>query len=287
MKLAKFFLVFLLISKVAWAKDVDGRKIVIVASINPIHQIILAITQDKSNNVLIFNPASSEHDYNFKKTDAKAVKNADLIFYISADLEKKFPQLIASQNKNSQAFELIKLTNLKLLQQRNNKEKIDPHIWLDPKNALKIAQFISQKASTIDPKNAYFYRKNLAKFEKKISAVEKTINAQTLKIRAKNYVIYHDGYQYFEKYFDLKALQVMNYDHDRELIIHDLKRFDNLAKTGQIKCLFGEAYDEKNSALKLAQNYKIKFQTLDLIGQNGDYFDILLKISATMSDCLK
>ena len=108
----KFFLrifLLLLISSQALAKNTETKKPLIVASINPIYQIILAITADKSNNVLIISPSVSEHDYSFKKSDLKAVTEADLIFYVSDDLEKNFAPLRKSQDKKLRAFELTKI----------------------------------------------------------------------------------------------------------------------------------------------------------------------------------
>ena len=282
----KFFLIFFLSTKAVFAADAASKRLTIVASINPIYQIILEITENKSNNVLIMNSSSSEHDYQLKKNDVEAVQKADLIFYVSADLEKKFPRLIASQNKQAQSFELVKINNIKLLQLRSDAAKIDPHIWLDPENALKIAEFVTQKISTIDKKNSQQYQKNLARFEKKISATEESIKVQLSKINDRGYVIYHDGYQYFEKYFSLTPLQIMTSGHSRELTVSRLKEFDDLVKHARVKCIFGDKQDEKNTALKLAQNYQIKFSTLDLIGQKDSYFDLLLKISNTMAGCL-
>lgn len=284
----KFFLrifLLLLISSQALAKNTETKKPLIVASINPIYQIILAITADKSNNVLIISPSVSEHDYSFKKSDLKAVTEADLIFYVSDDLEKNFAPLIKSQDKKLRAFELTKINGLKLLQKRNDVKKIDPHIWLNPQNAIKIAEFVAKKVAEIDVKNSAQYYKNLEKFKKEVTATEKTIKSQLFKIKGSDYVFFHDGYQYFENYFGLTSLKIIASNHDQELGIKDLKEIDALAKQGSIKCIFGEKWDEKNTAQKLARNYKIKFIKLDLTGEKNGYPELLIKISESVSKC--
>ncbi len=280
------FVIFLLCARTVSAADFIDEKPVIAASINPIYQIILAITKDKSNNVLIINPALSEHDYQLKKSDVKAMQKADLIFYVSDDLEKNFSRLIAAVEKKSQAFELIKANNIKLLKRRSDATKVDPHIWLDPENAVNIAEFITQKISAIDQKNSAEYQKNFVNFKKEIRATEKIIKAQLSKVKGRDYVIYHDGYQYFENYFSLKPLQIMTHDHDSELTVSTLKEFDILAKQGRIKCILGDKQDEKNTSLKLSKNYQIKFATLDLIGQENSYEELLLMISRGVAGCL-
>lgn len=279
MKLTKFFLLFLLTSGVASAQNPPK----IVVSINPIYQILLAITEDKNNSILTIDPKISEHDYQLKKSDAKAVFEADLIFYVDNDLEKNFAKLV----RDKKSYQISKISNIKLLQRRGNDKKLDPHLWLNPENAVKIAEFMTQKICEIDATNSKKYQQNLEKFKKEIAKTEKTIRQKFQKIATQNFVFYHDGYQYFENYFDLKPLKVITDGHDRDLTIASTRTFDKLAKSHQIKCLFGDLYDEKNSAQKLAANYQIKFATLDLMGGEGGYSELLLGIADEMSKCLR
>jgi len=299
----KFLSAFLLVSNIAFADEIatrnpqTSRKPIIVTSINPIYQIALAITQDKINTVLIINPSFSEHDYQLKKTDVESVIKADLIFYVSDNLENNFLKLITSYNKKDQAFELIKISDLNILQKRNDTKKIDPHIWLNPGNGLKIAQLITQKISEIDPVNSIKYQNNLEKFTKEVLLTKKAIQMHFEEIKnTKNqgYIFYHDGYQYFEDYFDVRPLKVVSYNHNSELTVGVMKEIDALIKSNQVKCIFGEPQDEKNSAMKLAKNYKIKFSILDLIGtkENSDkksngYSILLMNMSDDMESCLK
>ena len=282
---APIFLLFFLSFQTAQAQEKPAqKKPTIVVSINPIYQIILAITKDKSNNVLIMSPNVSEHDHNFKKSDIKAIRDADLIFYVSTDLEKNFPSLIKNQNKNLRAFELSKINGIKLLQLRNDAQKTDPHIWLNPQNAVKIAEFVTKKIAEIDAKNSAEYYKNLEKFKKEVVGAEKTIKSQLSKTKTLDYISFHDGYQYFENYFNLKPLKVIAISHDSELSISDAKEIDLLVNQSALKCIVGEKWDEKNTAQKLAKNYQLQFLKLDSLG-GASYLELLRKISEGISKC--
>lgn len=267
MNFFRFFLVFFLSSKFVLASEQP----VILASINPVYQILLAITEDKTNSHLVISTNFSEHNFHLKKSDVELVSKADLIFYVDDDLEKYFPKIIKNYSSESKSFKLSAVSNIKLLRKKNNLKKIDGHIWLNPQNAIIIAEFMARKISEIDQKNSKKYYKNLEKFKKEISKTEKIIRKRISKIKNSDYVFYHDGYQYFENYFGLKPLKIMTRDHGVELAVDDVRELDILAKKHQIKCIFGAAQDEKNSAMKLAQNYKIKFSILDLIGSVEDY----------------
>ena len=280
----KFFLLLLISANSASAQN--------IASINPIYQILLAITEDKNNSILIINPGNSEHNYSLKKNDIAAFNKANLIFYVDDSLENKFPKIIKNLSLQKKSYQLSKINSIKLLQRRNNHKKLDPHIWLNLKNGIKIAQFMTQKLCESDQKNCKKYQRNFEKFERDAFQTDKVIRAQLTKMSDSGYVFYHDGYQYFEDYFGVKPLKIMSYDNAPELSLKDMREFANLVKTRKVKCVFGEVVDEKNSAMKLAQNYKIKFMILDLIGskenfskERNGYLALLLNMVSDMGVC--
>jgi zinc transport system substrate-binding protein len=336
MKFLSFFLLIFFVSSKLWAQTYLPKKPIFAASINPIYQILLAITKDQNNSRLIIKPNFSEHDYQLKKSDVQNLAKADLIFFVDENLEKNLTKFI----RQKKSYQLSKINKIKLLAQReitklentnfnkeqksianeatrsathskeisfvsnqsprsnskstqiqrrsnlieHNSKKTDLHLWLNPQNAIKIAEFMAQKICEIDASNCQKYQDNLAEFSKDVEKTANKIVQNLEKTKGKNYVFYHDGYQYFEDYFGLNPLMVVSNNH--ELGILKFKRFSQLAKTTKIECLFGDIYDEKNSAKNLAKQNNIPFAKLDLLGQNGNYQDLILKISKEIIFCL-
>jgi zinc transport system substrate-binding protein len=286
------FLSFFLTSLDALA--VGDNKPIIVASINPIYQIILSITKDRKNNHLIISHNLSEHIYQMKPSDIKNIKNADLVFYISDDLESFIPKIASTtKNKEQKFWQLIKIPGLKILPQKNDINQNDIHIWLNPENAIKIAEFITSKIIAIDPANASKYQLNLENFTKEIMVSTNKIRTQMNKVKDRNFMVYHDGYAYFEDYFAIKETRSITAYEGQELTINDLKQISQLIKNKNVKCIFGEPGEEKNTALNIANNFNIKFMILDLIGDKENYglnkngYDhILSNVSTNIYDCL-
>jgi zinc transport system substrate-binding protein len=215
-----------------------------------------------------------------------------LIFYVDDNLENAFAKLIKNFAAEKKSFQLSQVVGVRLLARRDDPKKIDPHLWLNPQNAIKIAEFMAQKICAIDAPNCRKYQKNSEKFIREIRATEKSIQDAFASVKVSNYIIFHDGYQYFENYFGLTPLYVMSYDQHRDLTIQDLRRFDELAASGQVKCVFGDSLNEKNSAAKLAQNYKIKFTILNSMKaeespNKTSYPALLRRIAEGMVNCLK
>jgi zinc transport system substrate-binding protein len=279
MKFLKIFLLSLAIISNACAQSSSSKKPIIATSISPIHQIALAISKDAKNTILIIKPNFSEHEYQLKKSDVAAIYNADLFFYVDDNLEKNLAKL-AKKNKS---YQLSKINGIKLLP--NNY-----HLWLDLQNALKIAEFITQKICEIDSANCKNYQKNLEEFGKKINQTSKKLRANLSKINNTNYAFYHSGYQYFIDYFNLKPLTTISQNssnnHEQELSLKELRAFTKILKTNKVKCIFSDALDEKNSGIRLAKNHQIKFATLNLISAEGDYFQTITEISEKITGCL-
>ncbi len=279
-----FFSFLLILSQNSLAKQP-----IIAVSINPIYQIVFAITQERSNLCLIIDPKFSEHDYHLKNSDLRNIKNADLVFYIGDNLEHNVTKLVKNYKKQKQSYKLIEIDGIKLLSSRSEKGKVDQHIWLDPENVVKIAEFVTKKISEFDTENSEKYKLNLESFKKEVLKTKDEIAKILQNSNKANYIFYHDGYQYFENYFNLKPLMIVSSDHDQEITFKSMKELNLLIKEKNVKCIFGNTQDEKDSARKLAKKYKINFLTLDLMGnkenQSNGYLVLLHNMAKNLESC--
>jgi zinc transport system substrate-binding protein len=275
------------------------KKLKIASSINPLYQIILSITGNKADNFLIFKSNFSEHNYQLKSDDVKVLQQADLVFMIDKNYEKTLFKLIQNSSIKDKYFEVSNIEKLTLFKTRNSFKIFDFHLWLNPENAELIAESLVKNLCVKDQKNCQFYQQNLLKFRQENQLVINLINKKLIKIKEQNFIFYHDCYQYFERYFKVSPIMIIDYDHAVDVKIKKLKSLDEIVKNNKIKCLFGDINDEKNSALKIAKNYQINFQKLDVIGLNDDiknkekklnlngYSIILLNIVDNIEKCLE
>jgi len=280
-------------------KENANYKIKIVSSINPLYQIISAITADKTANYLVFKSNFSEHNYQLKSDDVKVLKNADLIFMIDKNYEKNLYKLISNSHPKDKVLIASEIEKIKLLNLRNNPKYLDYHLWLNPQNAELIALKLKENLCEIDQKNCNFYHKNFRKFQQQNHQAILKINNKLDKIKSKNFIFYHDCYQYFEEYFKVSPKLIVDYDHAFDLKILKLKKLDYVIKNNKITCLLGDINDEKNSAQKIAKNYQINFTKVDIIGLNSvnkddekqtsfnGYSQILTAMVNNIENCLR
>lgn len=81
----------------------------------------------------------------------------------------------------------------------------DPHAWLSPDNASAWLNVIAARLSAADPDNAGTYFANAAAGRVELESLKTEVNELLEPARGQSFVVFHDGYQYFETAFDLFA----------------------------------------------------------------------------------
>lgn len=79
----------------------------VVASIKPVHSLVAAVMEGVGEPALIVEGAGSPHSYSLKPSQAAAIQEADLIFWIGHELEAFLEKPIETIGANATSIELI------------------------------------------------------------------------------------------------------------------------------------------------------------------------------------
>ncbi|MEM7619081.1 MAG: zinc ABC transporter substrate-binding protein [Pseudomonadota bacterium] len=170
-------------------------------------------------------------------------------------------------------------------------ETPDMHVWLDPKNAKKIVQFIAKELSTIYPKNAKTYQKNAEATIKKLEVLDTKLKVSLKDIKDRPFIVFHDAYQYFEQAYGLSGVGSITLEPDEA---PSPKRISNLRKKikgAKAACVFREPQYSDRLVKTVIEGTKAKSATLDPLGANLTdgtdlYFNLLNDLSNNLSKCL-
>ena len=92
----------------------------VVTSIKPIHSIASNIMDGISEPLLLVEGTTSPHSYILKPSHVEAINNADLIFFVSDDLETFLERPLSNIGIETTVVELIKNEDLFVLKFREN-----------------------------------------------------------------------------------------------------------------------------------------------------------------------
>ena len=187
----------------------------VLATIKPVHSLVAAVMQGVGTPELLIGGALSEHSYALKPSDARKIERAAAIFEIGPDLETYLTAPLATLGARGRVVVLERAPGVRLLPARrgglwedadgHDHGPTDPHIWLDPHNAIAMTAAIAATLVKLDPAHAAAYRANGARQIAATKALDKELGAKLARLRGRPYLVFHDAYHYFEARYGLAA----------------------------------------------------------------------------------
>ena len=278
----------------------------VMASIKPIHSLVSAVMDGVGTPSLIIEGAGSPHTYALKPSQAAALQDADLVFWVGQDLEAFLEKAIDGVALNARSIALSDAHGLTKIKFReggsfdahahdehddHGHEGYDPHVWLDPENAKALIHEIEEALVAADPENAATYERNAEAMMGKLDALITEIDAELEPVKGKGYVVFHDAYQYFERRFGVSAVGSITVSPE---ILPGAKRVSELqekVKSLDATCVFSEPQFEPKLVTTITENTTARTGVLDPLGASiesgpGLYFTLIRTMAHSPKDCL-
>ncbi|MEK9759087.1 MAG: zinc ABC transporter substrate-binding protein, partial [Paracoccaceae bacterium] len=211
----------------------------VVVDIAPVHSLVSMVMKGVGEPTLIIPANASPHDYTLRPSAAKALQNADIIFWMGSSLTPWLDRATTTLMKDAQMIALLDTEDTIILEVRDeltfdadhgdhdehedhdehdehkdhvsehkdghDHHGIDPHAWLSAKNASVWLSVIAAHLSEIDPKNKETYKTNAAVGQKDLTDLATDISKTLNGVQGRSFIVYHDAFQYFENDFNFTA----------------------------------------------------------------------------------
>lgn len=169
--------------------------------------------------------------------------------------------------------------------------EFDAHIWLDPLNAKAMVHEIEEALAAADPDNAATYEANAEALMANLDALVTEISAELQPVQDKGFIVFHDGYQYFENRFDVTASGSITVSPE---VMPGAERVSEIrAKVQELgaACVFAEPQFEPQLVSTVTEGTQAKSGVLDPLGADLEdgpdlYFNLIRNMSASISGCL-
>ena len=289
----------------------------VIASIKPVHSLVAAVMEGIGKPELLVEGAGSPHTYSLKPSQAKKLQEADLVFWMSHDLEAFLEKSIEGIAKNAKSVPLMESHGLTTLNFReggafeahgdhddhkkddhghddhddHGHDETDPHVWLDPVNAKALVHEIEEALIEADPANASAYEANAETMMSRLDNLVAEIDAELQPVKGRGYVVFHDAYQYFENRFGVSAVGSITVSPEvlpgAERVAELREKVRNLDAT----CVFSEPQFEPKLVMTITENTNAGTGVLDPLGASiADgpelYFTLIRNMAKSLKDCL-
>jgi len=283
----------------------------VVASVPPIHALVAGVMKDVGKPTLIVRGVGSAHTYSLHPSEARALSEADIVFWVGPIYERFLEKPLATLAAKARRIELDWAPGVTLLPVREggtwehddtsghdhgqedapDLSEMDGHMFLDPENAKAIVRAAVTTLSEVDPANAPRYTANGDQTIARLGALDAELRAILAPVKDKPFIVFHDAYQYFERRYDLNAVGSITVSPERPPGAQRLQRLRRKIADLGTTCVFAEPQFEPALVQIVVEGANAKTGILDPLGADvipgpDAYFATMRTLARSLADCL-
>lgn len=277
----------------------------VVADIPAVHALVAQVMGDLGAPVLLLAKGADEHDFALRPSQAQAVAEADLVVWIGPDLTPWLDRalggaagvplaLLAAQGTLTRDYPADAAVAHEAHEEGGEShEGTDPHVWLDPGNAVVWLGLIAAELARLDPENAARYAGNAAAAVTEVQALDAELAAMLAPVAARPFVTFHAAYGYFIAHYGLRFAGALREGDAAAPGAARIVALQGEFAAGGIVCAFPEMQHDPVQLAQLVEETGVKLgAALDPVGSSlepgaGAYAALLRGVAATLAECLK
>jgi zinc transport system substrate-binding protein len=249
----------------------------VVVSIAPIHALASAVMDGIGAPYLLVPPGGNAHQYTLRPSDARALANADYVFWIGSDLERFLDKPLKGIARRARKISLSDYVEKLPLRDDGDWEhhdhhagvddhKFDPHVWLDPENAKRMAMEIAKQLSKADPARSTVYERNRFDLARSIDRAARDVDDILASVRSVPYVVFHDEYQYFETRFGMNSIGTITISPERPPSVARISMIRRKVRESGATCVFYDSNFKPKLVATITRGGAAKSAPLDSVG---------------------
>lgn len=239
-------------------------KLMVGVGVLPLAYIAERVGDGRVQTLVLVGPGQEPHTYEPMPRQVGEMAHADLYFSVQLPLETRLIEKIASMNPR---LKVVDVRQGVVLRQMTPAEEAaeeghehahahgggepDPHVWLSPANAKRIAANMARALSEADAAHAAEYQRNLDAFQSEMDALDAAIARTLAPFKGREFMVFHPAFGYFADAYGLKEMPVEVEGKDPGP--RQLAEMIKLAKERNIRIIFVQPQFSPKSAAAIAE----------------------------------
>ena len=262
----------------------------IQATTKPVYDFTAALCRGTGLEVglVVDENISCLHDYSLSTTQMRSIENAHVLVISGAGLEAFPAEVLERAASIVDASAQIPLLGCEEAHDHGHDDhshEDDPHIWLDPENAMVMAENICAGLAAQYPAYADTFRANLENLLQKLADLQQYGEEMLQNLSCRALITFHDGFAYLADAFDLHILAAVEEESGSEASARELMELIAQVQLHELSAIFIETNGSPSAAGIIAAETGVQVYVLDM-GMSGDYFDIMYKNINTLKEAL-
>ncbi|WP_016949225.1 metal ABC transporter substrate-binding protein [Anabaena sp. PCC 7108] len=234
----------------------------VVATTSILCDLTKQIAGTSINLTCLIPPGLDPRFYQPTPEDRQAIAQANLIFYHGYNFEPALIKIITTKQNRARKIAVAQLAVAQPQKLQNQgKEITEPHIWHNPKNAIKIVEIINSNLGKISPKNAKNYSSNTKKVTKELNQLNIWIKSRLASIPTKNrkLMINHPAMIYYIKAYGLPYKgSLLNISDEENLTNTKVKNMAKDIQKAKVITIFADTKTNSNLLKNIAKQANVK-----------------------------
>lgn len=232
-----------------------GKRLQVVASFMPVYAHAARVAGNQADVTMLLKADSGPHDYQLSPADVKRIADADLFLINGAGIEEWLDDLVRSAG--SARLRVVdtgagveKSANPAVVEiggsgeddshGHDHGEGANPHIWLDPVNAMEQTRAIARAFIEADPENAEIYQSNANQYLAELGELDRDFRAAMAALPGKDLITFHDAFPYLAKRYGMNYVGCIEAFPEKDPTPAQLKSLVRAIQKHQVKVLFAE-----------------------------------------------
>lgn len=278
------FLVFLL----GLAPQVSAAPLKVVSTLSSFADLVKTVGGEHVEVSYVAPPKFNPHFIEPKPSDVLRVKKADLFVHAGLDLELwRWPLVEAAGNREvmpggsreldlSRGIVLLEVPDRPLSRAEGDIHIYgNPHYWLNPRNAVVMAQAIADKLSELDPAHAAYYEERVSSFTRQLGHRITEWEGRMASLRGRELVGYHKSWPYLMGFAGLTMRQYLEPKPGIPPSPRQVEFIEGYIRQNKIPVIVQESYFPKETSETVARRTEAKVvllcQNVGQISEASDY----------------
>ncbi len=220
----------------------------VITSVSPITNIVKNIAGDKINLTGLVPEGVNSHTFEPVPSDIIKLSNADLVIINGLFLEDNMEKVVNESLKNKPDIQLLKLADNTIdstgwifdFSFPKEQGHPNPHLWLNPVNAMKFANLTKDKLIEMDPSNTAYYAENAEKYIALLKQLDEGIKAAVQSVPPENrkLITYHDSWAYFAPRYNMTVIGAVQPSDFSEPSPLDIAKLIDQIKAEKVPAIF-------------------------------------------------
>ncbi|MDR0821439.1 MAG: metal ABC transporter substrate-binding protein [Oscillospiraceae bacterium] len=192
---------------IADTPTISDSKVNIITTIFPPYDFSREIAGGYADITMLLPPAAESHSFEPTPRDIIKIQNADIFIYVGGESDTWVDGVLESLNApNLRVVTLMDCVEVVAeeysegmeLEEEEEEEAYDEHVWTSPRNAKLIAEKIAASVIEADPNNRQVYEANLLRFSAELDNLDERFR-QTVANGSRDEIIFGDRFPF--RYF--------------------------------------------------------------------------------------